>query len=377
MNTIVKTFANKFKIWEEKKSTQAAASALGRFRAVSLKAAALGFAAVVVLSGCGGEGGSSSGNAASPAATTSAPGPTGSEGASNASTITIQDAKGTTEITGIPQRVVVMDYRYVEELVALGIAPVGIADTAGYKKYMDYNPALTDGATDVGKRSEPNLEVITGLKPDLIIGNVSFMGDNYELLKDIAPTLAFDPFPKGGLNQLEEMEATFRTVASIFDKQDEADQILKEMDEHFAQAKQKLSAHGKDGSEFVLGLLMNGNGNTSASIKLYTDNAQAPQILQRLGLKPAYHSDEGAGDGSVNTTVESLIDLQDADFIYMMMQGQEDVYESQFKDNAVWKSLNFVKENRAYPMEKYIWMFGGPTTAKVFADTVVNALTNE
>ncbi|THF76881.1 ABC transporter substrate-binding protein [Cohnella fermenti] len=345
-----------------------------RFGRAALKASAAGLAVVILLAGCGENATKSEGRASPAASATSSSG--ANEGAAER-TIAIQDAKGSTEIAGIPERVVVMDYRYVEELVALGIAPVGIADTAGYKKYMDYNPALTDGATDVGKRSEPNLEVIAGLQPDLIIGNVSFMGDNYELLKDIAPTIAFDPFPEGGLNQLEEMEATFRTVAGIFDKQDEAERILKELDEHFAQLKQTLIEHGKDGTEFVLGLLMNGNGNTSAAIKLYTDNAQAPQILQRLGLKAAYRSEEGAGDGSVNTTVESLVALQEADFIYMMMQGQEDVYEKQFKDNSVWQSLTFTKENRAYRMDKYIWMFGGPTTAKVFADTVVDALTNE
>nr|WP_233167894.1 iron-siderophore ABC transporter substrate-binding protein [Paenibacillus roseus] len=298
---------------------------------------------------------------------------TGNETANETKTITISHALGDTEITGIPKRIVALDFRYVEELTALGITPVGVGDFTGYENFVGHDMELLKAnAIDVGKRSEPNLELIVQLKPDLIIGNSSFMGENYKLLNDIAPTLAFEPYPDAGLDQYEEMEQTFLKVASAVDKQAEAEQVLADLNGHYEELKQTLAEHGKGGAPFVLGLLR--NNNDAASVRLYARNAQASGILQKLGLNLVFHSEEAAAFGTADSTVEALAAYQDANFLYMLNPGQETVVTDLFKNNPVWSSLKFVQEGRAYPMEKYVWQFGGPQTAREFADLAVKAI---
>ncbi|KAF6582703.1 ABC transporter substrate-binding protein, partial [Paenibacillus sp. EKM205P] len=69
------------------------------------------------------------------------------------------------------QRVVVLEWTFTEDLIALGVQPVGNADNANYKVYVTPEAALDSNVVDVGTRNEPNLEAIASLKPDLIISN--------------------------------------------------------------------------------------------------------------------------------------------------------------------------------------------------------------
>ena len=82
----------------------------------------------------------------------------------------IEHAAGVTIIESIPERVVVLEWTYAEDLLALGIQPVGVADVAGYEAWVNVEPELGDDVVDVGTRQEPSLESIAALEPDLIIG---------------------------------------------------------------------------------------------------------------------------------------------------------------------------------------------------------------
>src|SRR5690242_17122902 len=48
----------------------------------------------------------------------------------------IEHVGGKTCITENPQRVVALEWTYVEDLLALGVQPVGIADIEGYKAWV-------------------------------------------------------------------------------------------------------------------------------------------------------------------------------------------------------------------------------------------------
>ncbi|MNW69967.1 hypothetical protein D3C74_491200 [compost metagenome] len=50
------------------------------------------------------------------------------------------------------------------------------------------------------------------------------------------------------------------------------------------------------------------------------------------------------------------------------------MFEKQLKDNAVWKGLKFVKEGRTYPLGGDMWLFGGPESAELLANKIVELL---
>ena len=318
---------------------------------------------LVAAAGC-----SSGSNTAAPAETKS-----NESAAAVAGTIrTFEDAMGTVDIPGTPVRIVSLDWVYTEELITLGIQPVGAASTEQYRRLYGSNPELAVDVKDVGERQEPNLEVLAALKPDLIISNLFFSKTNYESLKGIAPTLLFNPYPdQGQINQYEEMEQSFRTIAEIVGKQEEAEQVLADLQRTYGEAKDKLKAAGQDGAPFVLSQLFPGQG--GANLRLMTDNSTAVQTLQRIGLNNAYQPGKFEQYGFSQTNVEALTPIQDANFFYVPSEDSGAI-EKQLAENALWKGLEFVKEQRNYSLGSDAWLFGGPLSAMELANRIVRVL---
>lgn len=279
---------------------------------------------------------------------------------------------GTTEIKGTPKRIVTLEWSYAEDLIAVGIQPTGNADNKGYGNWVNVKPALDASVVDVGTRQEPNLETITGLKPDLIITSTLRSSKNYEALSKIAPTIAFNSYPAEGKgDQYSEMETTFKTIADIVGKKAEGDKVLADLQKTYTDMKAKLVAAKKDGAEIALTQAFSNQNN--ADLRMFTDNSMAIQILQRIGLKNVFKSNKFELYGYQTASVEALPAVQNANFFYIV-QDNDNVFEKQLKDNAVWKGLSFVKENKTYKLPGNTWTFGGPLSAKVFAELAANSL---
>jgi iron complex transport system substrate-binding protein len=321
-------------------------------------------ALLLLTAACGSSQQSPAGGASAPAAPQPAAAPT---------TKTIKHAMGTVEIKGTPKRIVALEWSYVEDLLALGIQPAGIADIAGYKRNVNIKPQLAADMVDVGTRQESNLEAIAGLKPDLIITAASRAKQNYEQLKQIAPTIVFDAYPlEGAGDQYSEMETTFKTIADLVGKKSEADKVLSDLNNVYADSKEKLKAAKKDGAEFALTQAY--SNQNAATLRMFHDNSMIVQILQRAGLKNAFKAPKFESFGFTTGSVELLPSVQNANFIYIV-QPNDNIFENQLKDNAVWKGLNFVKENRIYALPGTTWTFGGPLSAQVIVELTTKALT--
>lgn len=73
----------------------------------------------------------------------------------------------------------------VELLLALGVTPYGVADVPNYKLWVS-EPPLPDSVIDVGLRTEPNLELLTEMKPSFMVWSAGY-GPSPEKLARIAP----------------------------------------------------------------------------------------------------------------------------------------------------------------------------------------------
>ena len=67
-----------------------------------------------------------------------------------------------------PTRIVALEWLPVELLLALGVAPYGVADVQSYNLWVN-EPALPASVIDVGLRTEPNLELLTQMKPSWLV----------------------------------------------------------------------------------------------------------------------------------------------------------------------------------------------------------------
>ncbi|MEA5598169.1 iron-siderophore ABC transporter substrate-binding protein [Rivularia sp. UHCC 0363] len=266
-----------------------------------------------------------------------------------------------------PSRVVALEWVYVEDLLALGIQPVGVADIEGYQKFVNIEPQLAASVVDVGTRAEPNLEAIAQLKPDLIISVELRHQVIYDTLSSIASTLLFNAYPSAdSVNQLQEMQQTFIKIADTMKRGEQGRAILEKMQATFKQAEKQLSDLKIANKKFILGQF----SDSAPQLRLFTDNAMAVQIIKKIGLENAW---QGKFDAfGFNTVwIEALPKVEAANFIYITTDSN--IYWQQLQNNPVWKGLKFVQENRVYPIASDTWVFGGPLSAEILVNKIVNA----
>ncbi|EKO3541275.1 ABC transporter substrate-binding protein [Vibrio fluvialis] len=106
-----------------------------------------------------------------------------------ASAVTVTDSHGEFTLNQVPQRIVALEFSFVDALAAVDVSPVGIADDNDPSRLLPAVSAKLGQWQSVGTRSQPSLEVIASLKPDLIIADVDRHSAVYRDLSKIAPTL--------------------------------------------------------------------------------------------------------------------------------------------------------------------------------------------
>ncbi|QKW10529.1 iron-siderophore ABC transporter substrate-binding protein [Streptomyces sp. NA04227] len=283
--------------------------------------------------------------------------------------IAIDTERGTVHLDKPAKKVVALEWTYTEELVALGVTPVGSADNKGYGTWITAKGAeLPKQVTDVGDRNEPSLEKIRALRPDLIVIDDDRSKSNLKQLKSIAPVASFKYTTKP---QLETMKHNFTELAKAVGKEDKAKEVIGQIDTKAADLKSRLAKADKAGLKYALAQGFTANG--TASIRMLTDDAFAPQVLNLAGLKNGW---KGKSDvwGMTTVGVEGLTKVEkDSTFLYVASEA-DNPFTGDLAGNPVWKNLSFVKQDRTRALDPGTWLFGGPLSAVQILDETGKAL---
>lgn len=207
---------------------------------------------------------------------------------------------GVTDVPDHPQRIVVLEYSFVDTLAAVGVAPIGIADDDKRDSVVPaYTKVIGDEWTSVGTRKSPSLEVIASLKPDLIIADTSRHEAIYGALSEIAPTIAFDSLT--GTYEVA-MEAA-KTIAHAVGKDAEMDA---RMAEHTAKMDAFKAEIGDVSGWSAQFLIDNGEG-----IFLHSPVSYNGSLLAWFGFKSNMPTPDGHTyeEAIVNTSLEQLSEI--------------------------------------------------------------------
>jgi ferric hydroxamate transport system substrate-binding protein len=273
----------------------------GRTRTLSLASAAI--ATALVLASCGDDA------AGDDSATTND---------DATSEIVIEDALGSVTLDGPATRIVALEWTYVEELIALDVTPVGVADIAGYDAWVTAGDRLPADVVDVGTRQEPSLEQITALEPDLIISTTDRLTANIEALREIAPVIAFTP-NEG--DQFATMKDNFGKLALAVDRTSEAEAVLADLDAVIADVTERL-ANSEDAAR-PIAVSQGFSADGAPTLRLFGDDAQVISVLAEVGLTNAWT--EPVDDWAMSTVdVEALRSVEDASFLYVAADDDND-----------------------------------------------------
>ena len=139
-----------------------------------------------------------------------------------AKTRVILDEQGQFDISTAPQRIVVLEFSFVDALAAVGVSPVGVADDNDSTRVIPAVRELVEPWQSVGMRSQPSLEAIAVLKPDLIIADAERHRTVYQDLQRIAPTLLLK---SRGETYQENLESALK-IGVALDKQSAMEQRI-------------------------------------------------------------------------------------------------------------------------------------------------------
>ena len=281
----------------------------------------------------------------------------------------VEHVLGTACVPEDAVRVVALEWTYVENLLALGVQPVGVADIEGYNNWVDIPVELDNDVADVGTRQEPNLELIAELEPDLILTAAFRASENYDELSAIAPTIAFNPYPDPETNasQYDEMLTTFTAISEVLGLGEAGEQVIADLEATFAAAQSALLGAGRADDTFILS--QGWVANDAATFRLFTSNAMAVQILEQIGLKNAW-DDAPQLYGFTEISFEGFAGIGDTNFFYV---AQGDANEA-FAASPLWNGLPFVQSGRSYYLGGDVWLFGGPLSAELLVETILDSM---
>lgn len=281
--------------------------------------------------------------------------------------VTVTDDRGRQRLDHVAERVVVLQWSYAEDLLAVGVTPVGVAQVKEYNTWVTAAP-LPEGVKDVGLRQQPSLDAVAGLDPDLIIGDTSSTcGKTLGQFEKIAKVLCFDG--TDAKDNFGYMRRTFTAIAGAVGKTVEAKRRLAGMDAKLATAKKQLAAAGGAGTSFACAQGWTDQG--APVVRMFGRGSLAVAVGERLGLKNAWH---GSTDewGLTQTDVEGLTKLGDTQFVYVA--PVDNVFTTALPKNRIWRNLPFVQDGHVHALDGGTWLFGGPLSTAQFADQLVKAL---
>lgn len=272
---------------------------------------------------------------------------------------TITHARGETVVPLDPDRVVALDNIALDSVLALDVEPIAalINPNTG-----DFPVHLRDRMTDRTQKLSPNqqnLETITQLNPDLIIGgkNVEAV---YNQLNQIAPTVLL------GESGTSAWKERLLLIAEAIGQPEKGEVLLAEYQDR-AQALAERLENPQDIEVSVVRVLPNG-------LRLYQNDTFIGEILKDVGLSRPTSQDE---DDLWLQISRERMELADGDVIFVWTLGSEaETTLKRLEDDPLWAKLDAVQGGKVYEVPGY-WIGRGPIAANKVLDDLSTYLLEE
>lgn len=258
-----------------------------------------------------------------------------------------------------PQRIVALEWLPVELLLALGITPYGIADIPNYKLWVN-EPPLPDSVIDVGLRTEPNLELLTEMKPSFLLWSAGY-GPSPEKLARIAPGRGFNF--SDGKKPLAVARQSLQKMAQLFNLQASAERHLTEYDHFIASLKPRFMQRGA--RPVLLTSLLD-----SRHMLVFGSNSLFQDVLDEYGIPNAWQGETNFW-GSTAVSIDRLAAYKDVDVLCFDHGNDKEM--AALMSTPLWQAMPFVRGGR-FQRVPAVWFYGATLSAMHFARILDNAL---
>ncbi|RWB28427.1 MAG: ABC transporter substrate-binding protein [Mesorhizobium sp.] len=258
-----------------------------------------------------------------------------------------------------PPRIACLEWTSAEMVISLGIGPVAVADTKGYRDWVA-GPALPAGCIDLGSRGEPNLELLLELKPDLIIGAYGY-GLDEAPFRRIAP-LHTVPFYDGSQAPYRQAEIETLELGLQLGREAEAQRLIQETTATIAHLRTLFSGQTRQPLAVVSRF-------DDRHVRVYGKGSLFQDVLDRLRLTNAWTAPTDSWGFSI-LGIEELVAIGKARVI--SLDPIPPHVKIRIDQSSLWANLPCVKAGNVRTIPP-IWPFGGLAAAARFATFVARA----
>ncbi len=261
-----------------------------------------------------------------------------------------------------PKKVVALDWGLAETVLSLGVEPIGVADAQGYRQWV-VEPDLPAAVIDVGSRGEPNLELLTELKPDVILVS-KHLAAAYAQLNKIAPVLVYTLYNEERA-PLQAAKSTTRSLGQLFAKQAQAEHIIAQTDQRLADNGEKVRTAGAADKPLLLVRFINDN-----TLRIHSQGSLANATISAMGLQNDWQDATNLW-GFTTAGIAKVAEHQNS---RVMIFGPLDATaHQQLTQSPLWQAMAFTRHDLVYELPA-IWTFGGLIAAQRFSDHITQQL---
>lgn len=248
------------------------------------------------------------------------------------------------------QRILTLDWTLAETLVALGHPPAGLAQIADYHSWVG-EPRMPSSTIELGLRSQPSMELMAELDPDLVLITPMFanMADRFEGIGPVSTMPLYDP----DADVWEAIEEMTRLLGALTHREAAAQALIDDTAALLAASRVKAQACGP---LLVLQFA------DDRHVRVYGGNSLYQQVLNRLDVPNAWTS-------PVNRwgyRLLALHELADVEGRVVVIEPAPLGTLERIKNNALWQRLPVVNGQPPIVLPP-VWSLGGLPSAQRFA----------
>ncbi|MBK0097499.1 ABC transporter substrate-binding protein [Erwinia sp. S63] len=247
-------------------------------------------------------------------------------------------------LPAMPKRIASISYLAADVALTLGIMPVAVTYMTPGRE-PEFLLGLTKKMTSVGQRAKPNLELLSQVRPDVIVAMRRYTEAHAEQFAKIAPYIAYN---------MELLEESYHEVAQLTELFGQP-QRGTELNNAFREEMKDILAKAPNGSHPRYQIMWAGD----TPFSFHTENTAA-SIVSALGGNNIVGPMSKGGRFGEELSLETMLE-RDPEVIFVYDSGPDRPHEN----NPIWPMLSAVKNKRVFYVGDHWVESNGPIARSV------------
>lgn len=276
---------------------------------------------------------------------------------------TLETAHGPVTLDGDVERVVTLYEGALDSAYAVGVKPLGAIVTRGGTDVANYMQSRVEHIEIVGTPGETNLEAVVALQPDVILASPYLSEEQFNLLSQVAPTLA----PEVPRFEPDNWRKEARFFAAALGKQDEMEHVLADIEARTTEVAKRVSEKVPSNQRQAILARWMPQGPMIMATGLFSTG-----ILTAAGFEVQDADVVKQGRPHSSPLSQENLNLMDSDWLFMATLNPEGRNAlSAAESSPAYQRLDVVERGHVIPVDGQLWTSAsGPIAAQAVLDDI-------